>query len=180
MAKFDYVSEADKHSDIEILNRALFFENRGVWAYGFAADKLSTSEVGRAVLALGLENRSDHQKHQDLLGNAILDLGGNPIKMENQYDLSSFVKRGQGNLDNDVNIAKLALAVEIGAAVGYVSDTLKLKSPELIELEAGIACVEAIHAGRIRAACPGDQGARGAERLDDCEHSRRLDAQGLS
>src|SRR5262244_3566353 len=152
MAKFEYVSEADKHSDIEILNRALFFENRGVWAYGFAADKLSTSEVGRAVLALGLENRSDHQKHQDLVGNAILGLGGTPIKMENQYDLSSFVKRGQGNLDNDVNIAKLALALEIGAAVGYVSDTTKLKSPYMIEMEAGIACIEAIHAARIRAA----------------------------
>src|SRR3954467_15044517 len=132
MAKFEYVSEADKRNDIEILNRALFFENRGVWTYGFAAEKLSTSEVGRAVLALGLENRSDHQKHQDLEGKAILTLGGTPIKMESQYDLSSFVKRGQGNLDNDVNIAKLALALEIGAAVGYVSDTLKLKSPELI------------------------------------------------
>jgi len=152
MAKFEYVSEADKHNDIEILNRALFFENRAVWAYGFAADKLSTSDVGRAVLALGLENRSDHQKHQDLMGSALVGLGGTPVKMENQYDVSSYVKRGQGNLDSDVNIAKLALALEIGAAAGYVSDTLKLKSPELIELEAGIACVEAIHAGRIRAA----------------------------
>src|SRR5262245_44071589 len=152
MAKFEYVSEADKHNDIEILNRALFFENRGVWAYGFAADKLSTSEVGRAVLALGLENRSDHQKHQDLVGNAILGLGGTPIKMENQYDLSSYIKRGQGNLDNDVNIAKLALALEIGAAAGYVSDTTQLRSPAMIEMEAGIACIEAIHAARIRVA----------------------------
>jgi len=31
-----------------------------------------------------------------------------------------------------------------------VSDSTKLKSPYLIELEAGIACVEAIHAARIR------------------------------
>src|SRR5437868_2169189 len=152
MAKFEYVSEADKHNDIEILNRALFFENRAVWAYGFAADKLSTSDVGRAVLALGLENRSDHQKHQDLMGSALVGLGGTPVKMENQYDVSSYVKMGQGNLESDVNIAKLALALEIGAAAGYISHTLKSKSPELIELEAGTACVVAIHAGRIRAA----------------------------
>jgi Ferritin-like domain len=152
MAKFQGMSDADKLNDIQILNRALFFENRGVWAYGFAAGKLSTSEVGKAVLELGLQNRADHEKHQDLLRNAISELVGTPVQMEKDYDLSSYIGRGQGNVDSDVNIAKLALALEIGAAVGYVSDTSKLKSPYMIELEAGIACIEAIHAARIRAA----------------------------
>ena len=72
--------------------------------------------------------------------------------MEKNYDLSNYIGKGQGNIDSDVNIAKLALALEIGAAVGYVSDTAQLKSPYMIELEAGIACIEAIHAARIRAA----------------------------
>jgi hypothetical protein len=152
MAKFQGMSDADKLNDIQILNRALFFENRGVWAYGFAAGKLSTSEVGKAVLELGLQNRADHEKHQDLLRNAISELGGTPVQMEKDYDLSSYIGKGHGNVDSDVNIAKLALALEIGAAVGYVSDTSKLKSPYMIELEAGIACIEAIHAARIRAA----------------------------
>ena len=76
------MSKEDKRNDIEVLNRDLFFENRGVWAYGFAATKLSKSEVGQAVLALGLENRADHQKHQEMLINAINDLGGTPIEME--------------------------------------------------------------------------------------------------
>ncbi len=44
MARFQGMSDADKLNDIQILNRALFFENRGVWAYRFAADKLSTSD----------------------------------------------------------------------------------------------------------------------------------------
>jgi len=70
--------------------------------------------------------------------------------MEKNYDLSTYIAKGEGNVDSDVNIAKLALALEIGAAVGYVSDTSKLKSPYMIELEAGIACIEAIHAARIR------------------------------
>jgi hypothetical protein len=47
MARFQGMSDEDKLNDIEILNRALFFENRGVWAYGFAADKLSNTEVGK-------------------------------------------------------------------------------------------------------------------------------------
>jgi ferritin-like protein len=152
MARFQFMSDEDKLNDIQILNRALFFENRGVWAYGFAAGKLSTSEVGKTVLELGLQNRADHEKHQDMLRSAITEAGGTPLQMENTYDLSAYITRGQGNVDSDVNIATLALALEIGAAVGYVSDSAKLKSPYMIELEAGIACIEAIHAARIRAA----------------------------
>src|SRR5215813_9603067 len=126
MARFQGMSDADKLNDIQILNRALFFENRGVWAYNFAADKLSTSELGKAVRELALQNRADHEKHQDMLRNTISELGGPPVQMEKNYDLSSYINKGQGNVDSDVNIAKLALALEIGAAVGYVSDTTKL------------------------------------------------------
>jgi hypothetical protein len=152
MARFQGMSDSDKLNDIQILNRALFFENRGVWAYRFAADKLSASDVGKTVLALAKENREDHEKHQDLLRNAISEAGGIAVQMEKNYDLSSYIGKGQGNVDSDVNIAKLALALEVGAAAGYVSDISKLKSPYMIELEAGIACVEAIHAARIRIA----------------------------
>ncbi len=152
MARFQDMSDADKLNDTQILNRALFFENRGVWAYRFAAGKLSTSQVGKAVLTLAAENRADHEKHQDMLRKAISELGGTPVQMEKDYDLSGYINKGLGNVDSDVNIAKLALALEIGAAVGYVSDTTALKSPYMIELEAGIACIEAIHAARIRAA----------------------------
>lgn len=152
MNRFQGMSDADKQNDIQILNRALFFENRGVWAYGFAAGKLSKSEVGKAVLELGLQNRADHEKHQEMLRTAITEAGGTPAQMEKDYDLSTYITKGQGNVDDDVNIAKLALALEIGAATGYVSDTPKLKSPYMIELEAGVACIEAIHAARIRVA----------------------------
>src|SRR5262249_646012 len=118
MARFQFMSDEDKFNDIQILNRALFFENRGVWAYGFAAGKLSTSEVGKAVLELGLQNRADHEKHQDMLRSAITEAGGTPVQMENTYDLSAYITKGQGNVDSDINIAALALALEIGAAVG--------------------------------------------------------------
>ena len=75
MARFQGMSDADKLNDIQILNRALFFENRGVWAYGFAASKLTTSEVGKTVLELGLQNRADHEKHQEMLRSAISEAG---------------------------------------------------------------------------------------------------------
>jgi len=152
MHRFKGMSDEDKLNDIQILNRALFFENQGVWAYGFAAGKLTTSEVGKAVLELGLQNRADHEKHQEMLRSAISEAGGTPVQMEKNYDLSAYITKGLGNVDSDINIARLALALEVSAAAGYVSDTTKLKSPYMIELEAGIACIEAIHAARIRAA----------------------------
>lgn len=152
MGRFQGMADADKLNDLQILNRALFFENRGVWTYGVAANKLSATDVGRAVLELGAQNRADHEKHQGLLISAITDLGGTPVAPVDNYDLSSFIRRGQGDVDNDIHIAMLALAVEVGAAVGYIADTTQLKSPELIELEAGIASVEAIHVARIREA----------------------------
>ena len=152
MSASHIISTEDKLNDIKILNRALFFENRAVWVYRAAADKISSSDVGRAVRTLASENQADHEKHQTLLRNAIGSLDGSPIPMETNYDLSSYIKRGHGNLENDVNIAKLALALEVGAAAGYLTDTTQLRSPAMIEMEAGIACVEAIHAARIRVA----------------------------
>src|SRR5512146_1746159 len=99
MSKFQGMSDADKLSDIQILNRALFFEHRGVWTYRVAANKLSATEGGKAVLELGAQNRTDHEKHQDLLRNAITELGGTPVAPVDNYDLSSFIRRGQGDVD---------------------------------------------------------------------------------
>jgi len=150
MAKFQGMSDSDKLNDLQILNRALFFEHRAVWTYRVGAEKLTATEIGKAVLSLAEQNQRDHEQHQDMLGNAISDLGGTPVQMTNSYDLSSYIKRGDGNVDNDANIARLALALEVAASVGYIADTTQLKSPALVELEGGIAAVEAIHAARIR------------------------------
>jgi hypothetical protein len=146
------MSKEDKRHDVEVLNRSLYFENQGVWAYDFAATKLSQTNVGKAVLALALENQADHKQHQGLLISAIHDLGGTPVQPEKQYDLSDYLKKREGDIDSDVNLAKLALALETDAAVGYVGDTIELKSRSLMALTAGIANVEAIHAARIRTA----------------------------
>lgn len=152
MAHAKGMPDSETQSDIQTLNRALYFEHQGVWAYRAAGGKLSASEVGRAVRTIADENRADHEKHQALLRKAIEGLGGAPVAMEEGYDLSSYIQNGYGNLDNDVNIAKLALALEIGAAAGYVTDATRLKSSAMIELGAGIACVEAMHVARIRIA----------------------------
>src|SRR6185437_11961548 len=101
---------------VAILNAALDLENQGIWAYSAAAPKLSTTDVGKTVLALALRNQADHKKHRDLLKSAIEKLGGTPAAARESYDLSPYIKAGEGNLDSDANIAKLALALEVDAA----------------------------------------------------------------
>lgn len=45
MTRFDEISTVDKQHDLEILNHALYYEHQGIWAYDFAAAKLSDTQI---------------------------------------------------------------------------------------------------------------------------------------
>jgi rubrerythrin len=144
--------KATPKGDLMVLNTALSYEYQAIWAYGVAATKLSDSAVGKAVLALGLANQADHKEHAKLLDSVVRKLGGKPTMPQKSYDLSSYLQKGEGNLDSDVNIAKLALALEVDAAIAYTQEAAKLKTPDLITAGASIAVTESAHATAIRAA----------------------------
>jgi rubrerythrin len=149
--KSEAQSGSAKRNDATILNNALYYEHQAIWAYSFAAGKLTNTDVGKAVLALALRNQADHQKHLDVLAAAVTSLGGTPRKAESSYDLSSYIKKGEGNIDSDVNIAKLALALETDAAIAYTLEAAKLKTPKLVTVGASIGTTESAHAAAIRA-----------------------------
>lgn len=143
---------SDQANDISILNNALFYEHQAIWAYSFAAGKLTNTAVGKAVLDIALRNQADHKQHRDVLAAAVSSLGGRPVLAEASYDVSSYIKKGEGNLDSDANIAKLALALETDAAIAYTQEVAKLKTPALITAGASIGSTESAHAAVIRAA----------------------------
>ncbi|MBF2062857.1 MAG: ferritin-like domain-containing protein [Calothrix sp. C42_A2020_038] len=149
--KAEAQSKSVKRNDVKILNNALYYEHQAVWAYSFAAGKLTNTNVGKAVLALALRNQADHKKHRDVLAAAVRSLGGTPVQAESSYDVSSYIKKGEGNIDNDVNIAKLALALEVDAAIAYTLEAAQLKTPKLITAGASIGTNESAHAAAIRA-----------------------------
>jgi rubrerythrin len=144
----------DVMSDIKVLNNALFYEHQAIWAYGFAAGKLTNSNVGKAVLAIALANQADHKAHRDLLTSVVKQLGGVPVTAKTEYlkTVTPYIEKGEGNLDSDVNIAKLALALEVDAAIAYGREVATLKNPDLITAGASIGSTEASHATVIRAA----------------------------
>lgn len=146
-------SQASSQSeDAAILNNALFYEHQAIWAYSFAAGKLSDTEVGRAVKALALRNQADHAAHRDALAKAVNSLGVTPVTANQSYDVSSYIQRGEGNVDSDVNIAKLALALEVDAAIAYTTEVARLKNPAFVTAGASIGSAESAHAVAIRAA----------------------------
>ncbi|MGB8700344.1 MAG: ferritin-like domain-containing protein [Thermosynechococcaceae cyanobacterium] len=142
----------DAQNDLKILNGALYYEHQAIWAYSFAAGKLTSTDVGKAVLSIALANQADHKQHRDLLASAVQSLGGTPVQAESSYDVSSYLNKGEGNIDSDVNIAKLALALEVDAAIAYTQEVAKLKTPALITAGASIGSTESAHAASIRAA----------------------------
>jgi rubrerythrin len=146
------VAMSTNTDDAEVLNNALFYEHQAIWAYQFAAGKLSDSNVGKAVLAVAQANMRDHMMHRDKLTEVVKSLGAMPAMAASTYDLSSYIQRGEGNIDSDVNIAKLALALETDAAIAYGTEVAKLKTPALITAGASIGSTEASHATAIRAA----------------------------
>ena len=141
----------DAKNDMAILNAALDLENQAIWAYGVAAGKLSDSKVGNIVKALALRNQADHIKHRDIFISTIKSLKGTPVHAKNAYDLSAYIKAGEGNLDSDANIAKLALALEVDAVLAYASAISKLRTPALIAAGLTILPDESAHAAAIRA-----------------------------
>jgi rubrerythrin len=151
MPVFAASSRTKGSGDLAILNAALDLEHQGIWAYSAAAPKLSNTDVGKTVLALALRNQADHKMHRDALIGAIQKHGGTPVAAKDSYDLSSYIKAGEGNLDTDANIAKLALALEIDAALAYNDAFAKLKDQGLIAAASSIGPNEAAHATAIRA-----------------------------
>jgi rubrerythrin len=145
------MAAADQDRDAAILNAAIDLENQAIWAYGVAGSKLSSTDVGKTILALALRNQADHKKHRDALSAVVKSLGKTPAPAKQSYDLSTYIKAGEGNLDSDANIGKLALALEIDAVLAYGDAFSKLKTPAILAAAGTIAPDESAHATAIRA-----------------------------
>lgn len=120
---------AQTSQDLEWLNEGLAQEHRIIWAYTVASGKLTNRSGGRTVLKLALTHLQDHRRHQEELIALIQDLGGTPVVPLEGYDLSSYSEALEGDLGSDLNIAKLALALECDMALTLDRVCQQISSP---------------------------------------------------
>lgn len=142
-------------NDIPILNGAIGLENQAIWAYGAAIQNLqaNTDATSKAVVAIAQAHTADHKAHLQALSQAVTSLGGTPTPAQSTYDLSAYTGAGLGAVDgNPVHVAKLALALEVDAALAYAAAFASLKTVSLLQAAATIAPDESAHAMAIRAA----------------------------
>lgn len=153
-------SAADKANDIAVLNGAIGLENQAIYAYNAVIGALNGKTDATSVLVskVATSNMNDHKAHLAALSSAVTSLGGTPTAANSTYDFSPYTdptksqsKKQEGGLDTPVNMAKLALALEVDATLAYESAFTALRTPALIAAAGGIAPDEASHATGIRA-----------------------------
>lgn len=147
---------ADKEADKKLLAIGADLEFQAIWAYTTAANtkKLDGDDaISKAVKKLALKNAADHAEHAKILNGALVAMGGTAVTAKADYlaTVSPFIQGGFGNLDDLAGIARLALALEVDAALAYADVVAGFKSPDLLKAGLTILPDEAAHCAAIRA-----------------------------
>ena len=131
---------SDTKSDIEILNQSLGGEYFGIAAYEAA---MGTGLLEEEVRGVAEKFQGDHKQHAQRIQEAIVGLGGDPIKAKTWEAYAS--EFPPPPLKSQADVLRYAASLENGAASASVASVAKFSSPDLAMLAASIAGVEAMH-----------------------------------
>ncbi|HEX6513595.1 MAG TPA: ferritin-like domain-containing protein [Chloroflexota bacterium] len=134
-------SPSAKQADIAILNSAIDIEHQAIWTYNAAG---GTKLLQKPVLDVALLFKSQHEQHRDALSDAVVKLGGTPVKTKDKYELP--------DLKTQNDILTFALKLEDTAAKAYVDAVAKLNDRALAQSAASVGIVEGEHAAILREA----------------------------
>jgi ferritin-like protein len=130
----------DTKKDIEILNRSLGGEYFGIAAYQAA---VGTGLLEDGVRAVAEKFQGDHRQHAQRIQEAIVSLGGDPIETKTWEEMAS--EFPPPPLKTQEDVLHYAVSLERSGAIASVASVAELSSPELSQLAASIAGVEAMH-----------------------------------
>ena len=132
--------DADTEKDIEILNASLGGEYFGVAAYQAAID---SGLLEDGVIAVAEKFQGDHKQHAQRIQEAIIGLGGEPVEAQTWEEYAAAYPPPP--LESQADILRYAASLEASGASATVASVSQFSSPELIQLAASIAGVEAMH-----------------------------------
>lgn len=101
--------------DIDILNAAIALEHEGIAAYQIAA---TSGLLQPEVVKLGVTFQGHHKGHRDALIGAVRELGGEPVGEQTLDHYATALDAA--SLKNQVDVLRLALRLERGAANAYL------------------------------------------------------------
>ena len=121
-------------ADVDLLNAAISLEQQAQWTYMTAA---KTGLLSSDVLAVATKIASQHSDHEKAWVNEVKKLGGTPPAAKDKYDLPA--------LNNQTDILKYALSLEVLAANTYFDVLQKLSVTTLKQISASIMNDESSH-----------------------------------
>lgn len=130
----------DTKRDIEILNGSLGGEYFGIAAYDAA---LGTGLLEDEVREVAKSFQGDHKQHAQRIAEAIIELGGDPVKAKSWETYAS--EFPPPPLTSQADILRYAASLEKGGAGATVASVGEYSSSKLAVLAASIAGVETMH-----------------------------------
>ena len=130
----------DTQLDVEILNGSLGGEYFGIAAYDAA---MGTGLLEDGVREVAKQFQGDHRQHAERIQEAIIDLGGDPVKAKTWEQYASAYPPPP--LNSQADVLRYAASLEQSGASASVASVGRFSSPELGRLAASIAGVEAMH-----------------------------------
>ncbi|HJQ55391.1 MAG TPA: DUF4439 domain-containing protein [Vineibacter sp.] len=127
--------------DVNLLNAAIALEHEGIAAYSIAA---GSGLLEPAVVKIGVTFRGHHQRHRDELVRAVAALGGRAVAARSDAEYATALNAA--SLRNQVDVLRLALRLERGAANAYLGLIPSLSTANQHQLAARMAGDEAFHA----------------------------------
>lgn len=137
----------DTLHDIEILNASLGGEYFGIAAYQAA---IGTGLLEAGVVAVAEKFQADHKQHALRLQEAITGLGGVPVDAQTWEEYAAAYPPPP--LESQADVLRYAASLEASGASATVASTAEFSSPDLVQMAASIAGVEAMHWSALLAA----------------------------
>jgi hypothetical protein len=132
--------------DVQVLQTAASLENLAVSTYKTALTLpfIGGSSANTVVKAFATKTMAQHTEHAQAFNGAVTKLGGKEQKDANPK-YAAIVKAAVPTIKGAADVVKLAISLEDVAAQTYVKNVGMVSTPELRQLFASVAGVEAQH-----------------------------------
>lgn len=148
------MSDAERMTDVQLLNTALGLEYQAIAAYQVGA---LSGLLKPATKQVAMEFQSQHKAHASALNGLVQENGGSPVGEKaplssSAGDLAEAYGIPAGKIHSEADVLHYAAGLEEGAAKAYLGTVAKFHSRDLAHAAASIEGDETMHWAVLRQA----------------------------